>query len=406
MIRTQSKRVSYYAFLLAIVLIWIPGMSVYMILPLYFTDLGFSTAQAGILMALGTLPGAFSALLGGWLSDRIGRKPVLLFGFFIYSSCFFLYVFRDFGFLALTRFIAGLSFYTTPGVATALLLDIFPPERKGQASGMYHSAQSIGGFVGPLIAGPIITAYSYEAYFLSCTISVFIGAVIVLLFVPESLTKKDRVAKSVFSSRPQLKGLGSSLRQTGRPLSILYFSMFLQSLGQSGIAPLLSIYIRQRVVGITLDEMSILYSVPNLLTSIISPFAGRLSDKIGRKKPLIASVLLASAVQLLYIPISNFTSVLAVKFAQTAVNAFTFPISRAFIADLLIASGGRSRLGAGLGVYEFISNETSTVGATYSGYVVDAYGFNSLFGIAGAMAFISSTVLTKVPEPRSTTKKS
>ena len=117
---------SFYILFIALVLIWIPGTSVYMVLPLYFNDLGLSTANIGILMALGTLPGAFSALLGGWLSDRVGRKPVLLFGFFIYSSCFLLYFIPKFEFLALARFIAGASFYTTPSVATALIIDSFP----------------------------------------------------------------------------------------------------------------------------------------------------------------------------------------------------------------------------------------------------------------------------------------
>jgi MFS family permease len=393
----QREKLSSYVLFIALVLIWIPGTSVYMVLPLYFNDLGLSTANIGILMALGTLPGAFSALLGGWLSDRIGRKPVLLFGFFIYSSCFFLYFIPNFRFLALARFIAGASFYTTPSVATALIIDSFPSEKRGQAAGLYQSAVGIGGFTGPLIAGAILTATNYNIYFISCVITVLTGSILTLLFVKESLTKKTNLSKPKWKPNLKLNNFKESLKKIGKPLSLFYTSMFIRALGQSGIGALFSVFLQDRIIGMGITEISLLYSIPRPILTIISPLAGKLSDKIGRKKPLIVTILIASAIQLLYIRCNTFLSILIVRIAETVTRAFSGPTTTAYYVDLLTMSGQSGRLGAGLGAYNFLMHETSSLGTIYSGYIVDIFGFNQLFEIAAAMSFTSSLFLIGIP---------
>ncbi len=378
--------------------LWVTSSTIYMVLPLYFKDAGLSASDIGLLIALGTLPGSFSAFIAGWLSDKIGRKPLLLLGLFLYSSCFLLfYFFKGFWSFALTRFIEGVSYYIIPPVATAIISDLFPPERRGQAVGLYQSAGSVGRIAGPLIAGAILASSSFGSYFLFCSLSVFIGAALATLLVGETLSRE---AVREPSRRMGIKSLRGSISKMERPIVAFYFASFVQSLGRTGVSPLISVFIQERIVGIGWMEMSILFSIPQVIPLVLSPIAGRLSDMIGRKKMLIGSIIGLSMVMVLYVNCRTFNLALILRGAEACCHSFTMTLSTAYIADLLTAIGHGRRSGMGLGIHQFLTIETSTIGTIYGGYVVERFGFDILFQIASILLLSGSLLLTRVPEPR------
>jgi DHA1 family multidrug resistance protein-like MFS transporter len=398
--QSLRERVNFYVLLLSMVSLWITSSTIYMVLPIYFKDAGLSASDIGLLIALGTLPGSFSAFIAGWLSDKIGRKPILILGLFLYSSCFLLfYFFKGFWFFALTRFIEGVSYYVIPPVATAIISDLFPPEGRGQAVGLYQSAGSVGRVVGPLIAGALLaSSTSFSSYFLFCSLSVFVGAVSATLLVRETLSR-EQVQQAGRSLRG--RGLRSSLSSIERPLVAFYTASFVQSLGRTGVSPLISVFLQERIVGIGWMEMSLLFSIPQFIPLVLSPIAGRLSDRIGRKRLLIGSIIGLSTVMILYPNCRTFDVALILRGAEACFNSFTMTLSTAYIADLLTALGHGRRSGMGLGIHQFLTIETSTFGTIYGGYAVDIFGFNTLFQIAAILLVSGSLLLTRVPEPRS-----
>lgn len=397
----MSGRANFSILLLSMISLWVTSSTIYMVLPIYFRNSGLSASDIGLLIALGTLPGSFSAFIAGWLSDKVGRRPILILGLFLYSSCFLLfYFFRGFWFFAITRFIEGVSYYVIPPVAAAMISDLFPPEGRGQAMGLYQSAGSVGRIVGPLIAGALLaSSTSFSSYFLFCSLSVLVGAVLATLLVRETLSRE-----TVQQSKPiqwfRLRGLKSSLSKMERPIATFYAASFIQSLGRTGVSPLISVFIQERIVGISWMEMSLLFSIPQVIPLVLSPIAGRLSDRIGRKKLLIGSIFGLSVVMILYVNCRTFNLALILRGAEAFFHSFTMTLSTAYIADLLTALGHQRRSGMGLGLHQFLTIETSTLGTIYGGYIAERFGFDILFQVASILLISGSLILTRVPEPR------
>jgi len=102
----------------------------------------------------------------GWLSDRLGRRPVLIMGYvlftlvcagFVWASCFWAW--------AVLFALYGLTHALTEGNQRALAADLCGQERKGTAMGVFHAATGISGLAGSIIGGVLWTTISPSAAF-------------------------------------------------------------------------------------------------------------------------------------------------------------------------------------------------------------------------------------------------
>jgi len=93
---------------------------------------------------------------------------------------------------------------------------------------------------------------------------------------------------------------------------------------------------------------------------------------------------------------STFTQMLFLRAWDAGASALTLTAIRTFVADLL----SPEMRAFGMGLYSAVTQQSSTVGSIFSGFVIDAYGFNTTFYSATVMCFISFViVLIWVPEP-------
>jgi MFS family permease len=91
-------------------------------------------------------------LIAGILSDKFGRKPVLVLGFMLNGiSLLFYSVTQNLAFLLLTSFIGGSGDGLGMTTLMALLTDITPTNARGIVVGLFRTFQDIGGFLGPLV---------------------------------------------------------------------------------------------------------------------------------------------------------------------------------------------------------------------------------------------------------------
>jgi len=186
----------------AIVLVDMLSFSIVLpLLPYLADDLGASAAMIGLLTAVYPFAQFFGAPLLGRLSDRFGRKPVLLasiagtaFGFVVLA------VARVLPILFVSRFIDGITGGNI-SVAQAYIADVTDEESRGKALGMIGAAFGLGFILGP-VSGGLLSDISYAAPAWAGAILAVINMGLVKFFLPESLTdeNKARLAKKRHSS--------------------------------------------------------------------------------------------------------------------------------------------------------------------------------------------------------------
>lgn len=147
-------------------------------------DLGFSEFQIGYHMSLLTLLGVGSAPLLGWMSDKIGRRPVIVFGLSAISALVFcLLPFGD-G-LALTIILAclGIFLYSINPVMLATSIDAVPKGTESSVTAIMFTGPAIFGAIAPVLAGRLRELYGMDAVFIfTATIVGFVA--LAAIFTP------------------------------------------------------------------------------------------------------------------------------------------------------------------------------------------------------------------------------
>lgn len=126
-------------------------------LPFYARSFGASTLEVGALMFVYSFMQIFSAPLWGNLSDRFGRRPVLLTTILGQALCFLVAAFAPtYGLLLVSRLMAGL-FAGNISTAQAYMSDVTPPEERAKGMGLIGAAFGLGFIFGPAIGGILIS---------------------------------------------------------------------------------------------------------------------------------------------------------------------------------------------------------------------------------------------------------
>lgn len=127
-----------------------------------YDDLGWTSTRLGFVMSAYAVAFMVCAFALGQLSDRLGRKPVLVLGLVLYSAQFLgLLVFRDAAWIMVSFIIAGLGNALYEPTTGAIVLDITPPEHTAGMLGVRNTAGSIGSMLGPglvVLLAPILGA--------------------------------------------------------------------------------------------------------------------------------------------------------------------------------------------------------------------------------------------------------
>lgn len=166
------------------------------VLPQLLLDMGAAslasaTRIAGILLVTYAVLQFFFGPVIGNLSDRFGRRPVILTSLFAFGLDYFLMGFAPtIGWLFLGRVIAGIAgaVYVP---ANAFVADVSPPEKRAQAFGMMGAAFGVGFIVGPAIGG-LLGELGTRAPFFAAALLAGVNLIFGLAVLPESLPRERR----------------------------------------------------------------------------------------------------------------------------------------------------------------------------------------------------------------------
>ncbi len=262
-------------------------------LPLYVELLGVTGHSAlnmwsGLVFSITFLFSAMASPFWGGLADRKGRKIMLLRSALGMAIVMALMGFAQniWQFLVL-RALLGLLGGFIPN-ANALIATQMPRNRSGWAMGTLSTGGVAGALLGPLAGGLLADVYGLRMVFFITASVLFICFLLTLFCIRENFTpvaKKEMLhAKEVLAS----------LKSPRLVLSLFVTTMIIQ-VATGSIAPILTLYVRKLAgnVGNIAFISGMIASVPGVAALMSAPRLGRLGDRIGPEKILVAALLIS-----------------------------------------------------------------------------------------------------------------
>lgn len=288
--------------------------------PVYLQHLGFDEASnvfwTGILASIGMLLGFWFVPMWGVLADRYGRKPLIVRSFAVeIGACVIMAAAPNIWVFTFGRMLTGLALGNT-GLMYAAVTEHAPRKRVGFAIALISGAQPMGGVVGSLVGGVIVSTLGIMALWWFDTL------LITLVFVMLALFYHDRPALKG-NKQPILNMLRNSLRAVATtPLVIKYFIFsFLATSGFFFAYPFLSTRIIEMAPSADVAAtIGVVFGVAGIATLIATPLWGTLADKLGHERLLPVVTLLTA---LAYIPLFFANSVTQFTIGYFILSAFS-----------------------------------------------------------------------------------
>ncbi|KJE28360.1 lacY proton/sugar symporter family protein [Geobacillus kaustophilus] len=230
------------------------------VLPFYAEKIGATPTQLGWLMAVYSFMQFLFAPMWGKLSDRYGRKPMLLVGIFGLALSFFLLAAATkLWMLFAARIIGGCLSAATMPTAMAYVADVTTGENRGKGMGMIGAAVGLGFIFGPGIGG-VFSKASLTAPFWVAGSLALLTAIFVFVFLHESLPKEKR--SNVKTKRPSLAAALQS------PLARLYVLQFMVTFSLAGLEATFAYFAAERA-GLSSTELGCIFMIMGLAGAIV-----------------------------------------------------------------------------------------------------------------------------------------
>lgn len=310
------------------------------ILPYLFIELGkgpffeaYSEFLYGLLIATYSFMQFLMAPIWGRISDKVGRRPVILTGVFGSSIGFAIFGFAEsILVLFIARIIAGFFTAATLTTANAYIADITPPKKRGAAFGLLTSAFGLGFALGPAVGGLLtdmtifgLSGHIVPSLFASCLSLVnFVGA---YFFVKESMTQEQKnkiESRKLFSivDIGKLRQYAGTLTFVGLfALVTLGFSNWITSFSIN--APKIDPSIHEKQLGLvfTFTGIVLFLSQPLIVKPVINKYGEKVLIYIGAFFGILGFFTLPLATNFQQMLVSTIPLILGISFLNPSINS-------------------------------------------------------------------------------------
>ncbi|UZE06734.1 MFS transporter [Pseudomonas corrugata] len=353
-------------------------------MPLLSREFSVNAAQSSLILSVATGLLAVGLLITGPISDRIGRKSVMVTALFAAALCTVASAMMPtWHGVLLLRALVGLSLSGLAAVAMTYLSEEIHPKHIGLAMGLYIAGNAIGGMCGRLITGVLIDFVSWHTAMLVIGSLALIAAAVFWRILPESRNFRPRS----LHPRSLLDGFTRHFRDAGLPL------LFLEAFVLMGAFVTLFNYIGYRLLAepYHLDQAFVgLLSVVYLSGIYSSAKVGALADKLGRRKMLWATIALMLAGLAL-----TMTTPLALVIPGMLVFTFGF-FGAHSVASSWIGRRALTAKGQASSLYLFSYYAGSSVAGTAGGVAWHLGGWNGVGLFIGALLLVALSVAVKL----------
>lgn len=362
------------------------------ILPRIGEELLISEALQGWLITSYAVFLSIFALITGPISDRVGRRRVLLSGCGAMAVALGMHAMADsFTMLLIMRAFAGAAGGMLSGAAVSYVGDYFPYNRRGWANGWVMSGVAFGQIVGIPLGVLLADEFGFRTAFLMFGASMAMATALIYYFVPEVDVERDKQQLTVSRA---LANYAELLRKPAVVAASVSFFLMFFSIG------LYIVYLPtwlETTLNVCGKEIASLFLVGGIASVIFGPTAGRLSDTVGRKPLIILSCIGFSIVMVLttYVVDSMFLAYVLFALAMMMVAMRMSPMQ-----SLLTALVSENRRGSLLCLTVAIGQIGIGIGGAVAGMAYTEYGYLSNT-VSGAIAIMLMAIIVFLflPEP-------
>ncbi|MBI4203793.1 MAG: MFS transporter [Betaproteobacteria bacterium] len=365
----------------------------YLLLPLIGKELGLSYTEIGLIMTIQHLAGAISNVPGGILVDTVGKK-----GYLMAASLF--WVGFPYALMSLTHnFWMLLACVTLVGIGNNLwhpaaipTLAYRYPERKGLVLSFHGMGGNLGEALAPFVVGALLAWLSWRTVVVVNVVPGIVMAVLILLLLGAFTIARSREGDAIntggqsWNARDYLRDSVSLLRN--KALMLVSCSAAFRSMTQVGLLTFLPVYLAYEL-GYSPFVAGICLTLLQGAGFIAGPIAGHLSDKMGRKRVVISSMIL-TGVMIMGMAFAG-KSIVFVGFI--ALVGFFLYAMRPVLQAWAVECTPKHLAGTGVGLQFGITALGASVAPAIFGMIADASDiYTAFFFLAGTIIFANFLV--------------
>lgn len=360
------------------------------VLPAYARNFGVSISAATFVITAFAAMRLIFAPPSGLLVQKLGERRVYLTGLLIVAlstlACAFaetywqLLVFRSLGG-------AGSAMFTVSSLA--LMIRLSPFDARGRVAGLFSSAFMIGGVAGPVV-GSLTAGLGLSVPFAIYGMALVVAAVVVFVSLRNStLAARDEEVigptvsvRTVLRNRAYQAALLSNLAAGWAALGL-----------RVALVPLFVVDVLHRSAGMA-GLVLAMFAIGNVCAVIPS---GHLSDRVGRRKLMIAGLAVSAASTALLGWTTSLPVFLVIAFVTGAASGVFVSPQQAAVADII---GNRARGGTAVATFQMMSDLGTIVGSLAAGQIAQHVSFTAAFGVGGVILLAAAVCWSLAPETR------
>jgi len=346
---------------------------------------GLSMTLVGTIMMMSALVAAVGRLAGGELSDRLGRRPVLLWavavrvGLFVGMSLLLAFSGPIWAIALVYLSVRLTGAFAMPAIS-AMVADLTPEARRTEAYGVLRAGTNLGWGTGPAIGGYLATVFPYYALFAFTAVASFVSLALVWGSVRESHHLRQ--------AREGLAALVATFRD-GRFLTFVGLALLVLVVGGQLVSTL-SVFVVARL-GYSEAAFGGLLTLNGLLVAALQYPIARLATRRSRLLGLVGGAFLYGAGYLLFGWLRAYSALMGAMVVLTSGEMLFAPTSLAVVADL----APPDRRGRYMGAFGLAESFGWSAGPFLGGILLDAFPHSpaAMWGIITSLAFSAAVGL-------------
>jgi len=331
-------------------------------LPLYLLKIGGTQRDVGFVMGAYTIGAMFMRAGAGWLSDRYGRKRVMISGLAMMAAVSVLYWKADHvSYVTVVRVFHGIAFGLASTAVGAIVADSLPVARMAEGIGYFGLTAPLSMGVAPIIGLWLVNRFSYTVLFIA------VGAMTLLTLLLSLPVRSARVRLSVPNSSVA-ETLASLVEKAALLPSVVIFFL---SLINSAVMYFIAIY----AASLSIGNVGLFFATSSLFMVISRPISGQWADRGGSAAVILIGFICLCA-GMIAIGLSH--SIVGFLLAGALVGSgsgFSMPTLQALAVRYVPAD----RRGAATGTYYAAFDMGFGAGAIVWGFVAEALGYRTMY---------------------------